>query len=182
MVLLSGRPGLLSGSLCGPHGSPRRCLTAADHCAWAGGGGEFGLSVRTCVRLIDGHRMVTHCGPSQLGLERKMSDTCSRARAGSGRAFQGFILLQKAWLHMKPSIHLNLPPLQPELAVFLRPAAPLPPPPSLQLLGWRMTDAVITPGSQSDPAADGWRQTQCDTASSIWFLMHRLHFRWLRGA
>lgn len=33
---------------------------------------------------------------------------------------------RKTGLHMQPSIHPNLPPIQPDLAVLLRPAAPPP--------------------------------------------------------
>lgn len=135
MVLLSGRPGLLSGNLCGPHGSPQRCLTGgADHRTWAGGGVLFECE-HLCLRVLDRHVFVVDgdiLRPFPAQAEHKMSNTCLRTCAGSGRAFKGFIvqevqkMLQKTWLHMKPSIHLNLTSIQPELAVLLRPAAPPP--------------------------------------------------------
>lgn len=102
---------------------------------YVGGGGVLFECEHLCLRVLDRHVFVVDgdiLRPFPAQAEHKMSNTCLRTCAGSGRALKGFIvqevqkMLQKTWLHMKPSIHLNLTSIQPELAVLLRPAAPPP--------------------------------------------------------
>lgn len=64
-MMLSGPPGLLSGKLCGPHGSLRRCLMGRPNlsaCAADVGGGvgvRGGVEhVHLCLRVLDRHVFV----------------------------------------------------------------------------------------------------------------------------